>query len=778
MTVPGPVRVLAGGVERDFDGAGPITLGRDPSCDVVVRSPKASRLHARLIVDPHDGWTFEDAGSSNGSFVGGRPVRRAPVGSGLTVRLGHPESGDEVVLGPTGGSEDRTAPGAGQGRSGRRVSGVMTLGRAPSNDVVINDLQVSRHHAEVRRDLSGRVWVVDGDSHNGTFVNGRRIVREALREGDVVGVGRHSFEFRGGVLTECVDEGRVRFEASGLTYRTLSGQTILDDVSFGLDPSSLLAVVGPAGAGKSTLMKALAGTQPATAGRVFYDGADLYRCYDQLRTRVGYVPQEDIVHPQLTLRSALQFAADLRFPADTAQGERSRRVDEVLGELGLRDRADLQVAKLSGGQRKRTNVALELLTAPSLLLLDEPTTGLDPGLVKSLMELFRQLADGGRTVIVITHSLQSIELSDLVLVLSTGGRTAFLGPPPELLPYFGRTDSADVFQDLERGDIDWPARFRTHPFHRRYVRDAVAAHEAPAGKAPARTIPQRPLQPWHIQLRTLARRQLAVLTADWRNFVYLALGVLLPGSALLALIDRRALTPATAPQTDARVLLLALVVAATCIGAANGLREIVKERPIFRRDRAAGMSVGAYLGSKLAVLGAVTVVQVVLLVAIGTGSSGAPLGTRGIIMVSFALAALGALALGLLLSAVVGSSEKAMALIAVVFVGQWLFSGAAVDLHGKPPLQVLGYATSANWGLAAAASGSELYRLEQRCLPGQPVPPGYVGDPPTCDARWRPTGTALALNLAALPVLIAITTAAALAGLDRKEIRRVRPARR
>lgn len=782
MTGPGPLRIRVDGFERVVDGTAPVVLGRDPDCDVVVRSPKASRVHGRLRIDPRDGWIFEDTGSSNGSFVAGRRVQRTIISGGLTVWLGHPEVGEEIVVTATDPpgrplEPEITLPIVGERQSSRRVSGTVRIGRAPSNDIVVDDLRVSRHHAEVIAGPEARISIVDGNSHNGTFVNGRRVAHGELYNGDVVGVGRHSFQLRDGVLDEYVDSGRVRFAASGLTFRTPNGQTILDDVGFVLEPSSLLAVVGPAGAGKSTLMKALVGSQPATDGRVCYGGIDFYESYEELRSRIGYVPQDDILHPQLKLRPALQYAADLRFPADSAAAERSRRVDEVLGELGLRERAELQIAKLSGGQRKRTNVAQELLTKPSLLLLDEPTTGLDPGLVKSMMELFRQLSDDGRTVIVITHSLQSIELCDLVLMLAPGGRTAYVGPPGELLPYFGRTENADVFQDLERGDTDWPERFRSHAFHRRYVVGPLAALIPVPNGLPGREPPQA-LQPWPNQLRTLAHRQVAVLTADWRNFVFLALGVLLPGLAVLAVVGRGALNPDTAPHPDARMLLLALVVAATSIAAANGLREIVKELPIYRRDRAAGMSIGAYLGSKFLVFGVVTIVQVTVLVAIGTAGSQATLSVRAVIVLSLAMAAIGALALGLLISSLVGTSEKAMALIAVLFVGEWLFSGAAVDLQGKAPLQAVGYVTSANWGLAAASSGSDLYRLERRCLPGQTPPPGIVGPAPPCDRRWRPDVRWLAIDLLAVAALIGATAAATLAVLRRKDVGGRRSGRR
>jgi len=220
----------------------------------------------------------------------------------------------------------------------------------------------------------------------------------ALQERDVVSVGHHLFHLVGRQLREYVDEGLVSFEAAELTVRTPAGRTLLDDVSFCLDERSFLAVVGPSGAGKSTLLNALTGFRPAGAGTVSYDGRDLYANYEELRLRIGFVPQQDVLHQTLTVRQALGYAAELRFPEDVAASERSERVEKVLGELGLTEAGDRPINVLSGGQRRRVAVAVELLDEPSLLFLDEPTSGLDPGYERSLMDQMRSIADGGHTV--------------------------------------------------------------------------------------------------------------------------------------------------------------------------------------------------------------------------------------------------------------------------------------------------------------------------------------------------------------------------------------------
>src|SRR5262249_47001522 len=171
-----------------------------------------------------------------------------------------------------------------------------------------------------------------------------------------------------------------------------------------------------------------------TQGRVLFEGHDIHAEYASLRMRIGMVPQDDVVHGQLTVNQALGYAAELRLPPDTNKEDRRQVINQVLEELELTQHAEKRVDKLSGGQRKRASVAMELLTGPSLLILDEPTSGLDPALDRQVMTMLRQLADAGRTVLVVTHSLTYLDVCDQVLLLAPGGRTAFCGPPSQIRP--------------------------------------------------------------------------------------------------------------------------------------------------------------------------------------------------------------------------------------------------------------------------------------------------------------------------------------------------------
>ena len=346
----------------------------------------------------------------------------------------------------------------------------MRIGRVPDNDLVLSDLNVSRHHAELRKSPSGSYEIVDLGSHNGTFVNGQRVTAQMLTEQDLVSIGSSTFRLKDGELIQWVDDGLITFTAQDLVVKVSGGKVLLDRVTFPIPEKCLLGVIGPSGAGKSTLLGALTGMRPADTGTVLYDNRDLYQNYNELRYRIGLVPQESVLHTQLTARRALQYSAELRFPADTKPAERDVRVDEVMTELGLTKHANTRADRLSGGQLKRVNVAQELLTKPSLLFLDEPTSGLDPGLDKSVMEQMRDLAHDGRTVIVVTHSVANLDTCDRLLVLVPGGRIAYYGPPDEGLSYFGQPGWAEVFQAFEAyPDRDWAAEFAASPAYTQYV---------------------------------------------------------------------------------------------------------------------------------------------------------------------------------------------------------------------------------------------------------------------------------------------------------------------
>ncbi|MCD7444582.1 FHA domain-containing protein [Streptomyces lincolnensis] len=729
-------------------------VGRDPSSDIVIDDVRVSWHHAVLRPEA-DHWTLEDENSTNGTYADGRRVHEWDVGPGSVIRFGSPADGPCAVLAnlPPPAPERPSAvsmPGlTGTFRQPTTVRPLPTrtvrIGRADDNDLVIDDLVVSRRHAELRALPDGTYEIVDLGSHNGTFLNGLSVTRAPVGPGDIVGIGHSAFSLVGDQLQEYVDTGEVSLDVQDLTVAVDHGRkTLLDGVSFPVGEKCLLAVVGPSGAGKSTLLNALTGQRPADHGTVLYDGRDLYRDYAELRQRIGLVPQDDILHAQLTVRSALSYAAELRFPQDTAKAERRARVDEVIGELGLEQRAGQPVHSLSGGQRKRVSVALELLTKPSLLFLDEPTSGLDPGMDRSVMHMLRGLADDGRTVIVVTHSVMSLDVCDRLLVLAPGGRIAYYGPPEDALSYFGFTEWPEAFEAFERDrDRDWAGEFHTSAARRRYVQDATAQPRRPREGPVVITPPARP-RSRSAQLRTLVRRYAAALSAD-RTFLAIMIALPFVMGAMA-----RALAGSRLTQETAMNALLILCVGGVLTGAANAVRELVKERVIYRRERAVGLSRSAYLMSKVVVLGTITVVQAVVLtlVALLGVDLNAP-GGEGVVMpplaeitVGVALLAFTAMMLGLLVSALVRKEEVTMPLLVLLAIVQVVFCGALLKLDGVPGLEQLSWLVPSRWALGAMAGTIGLARI---------VPGELTGDP-----LFRHSAGVWLLNIAMLIVLSAV----------------------
>ncbi|GAA2992662.1 ABC transporter ATP-binding protein [Streptomyces fulvorobeus] len=714
-------------------------VGRDPSSDIVIDDIRVSWHHAVLRPET-DHWLLEDEHSTNGTYTGGRRVHEADVGPGSVIRFGSACDGPRALL--VGPEPPATAARTPQRPSAVSMPGAtgtfrqpttvrplpartVRIGRGDGNDLVVDDLLVSRRHAELRALADGTYEIVDLASHNGTFLNGAPVDRAPVAAGDVVGIGHSAFCLVGDELQEFVDTGEVSLDVQGLAVTVDHGRrTLLDEVAFPVGEKSLLAVVGPSGAGKSTLLNALTGLRPADRGRVLYDGRDLYRDFAELRQRIGLVPQDDILHAQLTVRRALGYAAELRFPQDTAAAERQARVSEVMAELGLEQRADQPIHSLSGGQRKRVSVALELLTKPSLLFLDEPTSGLDPGMDRSVMHMLRGLADDGRTVVVVTHSVLSLDVCDRLLVLAPGGRIAYYGPPDEALAFFGFSQWPEAFEAFENDrDRDWAGQYQASAFHQRYILSATAQPRPAVAPAAATVAPPPRTRNWGAQLSTLVRRYAAALSAD-RTFLIIMIALPFVMGAMA-----RALAGSELNRETAMNALLILCVGGVLTGAANAVRELVKERVIYQRERAVGLSRSAYLMSKVVVLGVITVLQAVVLTLVGlVGVDLHAPGGRGVLLpplveitAAVALLSFTAMMLGLLVSALVRKEEVTMPLLVLLAIVQVVFCGALLTLHGVAGVEQLAWLVPSRWALGAMAGTIGLGALVPGKLTADPL---------------------------------------------------------
>ncbi|GAA1106087.1 ATP transporter ATP-binding protein/permease [Nocardioides dubius] len=776
------MRVSGLGESRDFTEA-VVVVGRERGLPITLTHPDVSRRHVEFRrVGEH--WYLVDLGSTNGTWVDGRRIQHEQLRPGVATRvLIGGESGVVLSVTPLAVAPTPAAPAhrpaaptphlqqapmaAGDrlpiAPPGRLTDGhtvlpvnqppdrMLTIGRSRSCDVVIDDPLVSRRHATIT--LGPAPVLRDLGSFNGTFVNGHRISTPAhLQPGAEVTVGNQAFTWTGDNLAARAGRSDLTLYAQNLTTVVKGGRRLLDGMSFELGPSSLTAVIGPSGAGKSTLLGALTGSSPATHGQVLWQGSDLYTHYEQLRFQIGLVPQQDIQHPQLTVRQGLSYAAMLRLPPDTAAAERAQRVETVVGQMQLQRQVDNRIGtQLSGGQKKRVSIATELLTAPPLLFLDEPTSGLDPGLDRDVMHLLRGLADEGRVVMVVTHSVLALDVCDNVLVLAPGGRRAYFGPPAGVLEHFGCRDYPAVFDLLDDPDL-WQ-RIPPPPA-------SVETGRLPAVNAP---VAQPPLQSLGRQLWTLVRRNLAVTVSDKMLLAMLllmplvlgALSRVVQGDAGLSLLSTAGESDAVSHR-EALQRLTILIVAAALMGTAVTIRELVKERPIFQREYAVGLSPGMYLVSKVLVLGTACFAQGVVVTWLATVGLPGPDdgGVAGMGWFEIALAMGGvcfAMAvLGLAVSALVSSSEQTMpALVGVVMV-QLVLCGALVPVAGRAVLEQLAWLAPARWGFAAAAASVNLDLAKEQALErGQ-------GDE-QLDVLYEHSALQWWLNLTVLWILIAAT---------------------
>lgn len=597
-----------------------------------------------------------------------------------------------------------------------KPAGSVTVGRAADNDIVVPDVLASRYHATLT--LTPLGTEIRDTSVNGTFVNGTRVGSAILSEGDVVTVGNIDLVVNGGLLV-CRSETEAATSTGGLEVRDVqyvvdNGKQLLSDISLTARPGTLTAVIGGSGAGKSTLARLIAGYTTPSSGSVTFEGHDIHAEYASLRSRIGMVPQDDVVHRQLTVNQALSYAAELRLPPDTSKADRTRVVSQVLEELDLTKHADTRVDKLSGGQRKRASVALELLTGPSLLILDEPTSGLDPALDLQVMTMLRQLADAGRVVLVVTHSLSYLDVCDQVLLVAPGGKTAYCGPPDGIGEVMGTTNWAKIFSQVGADPEEANRRFRE-----REQPQPPSKSDKPAdlGEPVHTSVPR--------QISTIARRQVRLVIADRAYFVFLALLPFILGALSLTVPGNTGFRP-TGPHTgtpDESAQILALLLpAAAFMGVALTIRDLVGERAIFQREQAVGLSTTAYLLAKTLVFCGFAVLQAAIVTAIVVGGKGTP--SRGAVLLGHSTAAatgelfltvaaacVASAVLGLAISSLVRSSEQIMPLFVVAVMAQLVLCGGMVPVTGRLGLDQLSWLMPARWGYAAAASTVDLRHL-------------------------------------------------------------------
>jgi ABC-type multidrug transport system ATPase subunit/pSer/pThr/pTyr-binding forkhead associated (FHA) protein len=473
-----------------------INIGRDATNEIIINDRIVSGQHLRIVrqgnqfVLIHPSPANQRQRTLNGLLYQGRKIRgdeqfSKPLTNGDIFRIGD-ENGSLITLTYNDGTatpQDTLPP----MQPVKLTDPEITIGRAPDNKVVLPHPQVSAHHAHLVRE-GGTYRILDLNSTNHVYVNSDLTVNYLLKLGDEIRIGPYRLVYEANQLAQYDESNFIRIDAHNLRKTGNNNVILLNNISIVIPPRAFVALVGGSGAGKSTLMDALNGLRPAQEGKVLYNGQDYYRNIAAFSTQLGYVPQDDIVHRDLTVERALYYVAKLRLPSDFTDEQIEQRIKEVLEDVEMTSRRKLLVKKLSGGQRKRVSIALELLANPSLFFLDEPTSGLDPGLDRKMMYLLRKLADKGHTIVLVTHATNNINTCDYVCFLGQGGRLVYFGPPDEAKTYFGKNDFAEIYTSLEPTDenLNIPeeaeARFKLSKEYQEYI--AKPLKEAPTGTEP------------------------------------------------------------------------------------------------------------------------------------------------------------------------------------------------------------------------------------------------------------------------------------------------------
>lgn len=677
-------------------GQSKISIGRKGfKASIEIDSQGISRTHAYIEHLESGILKLIDAQSTNGTFLNGVKINESDLRRGdvITFQKNNPDywlivNADEPEASLEGNEsytpiEHLIAPTQTLYQL-LNEKNTITIGRQDC-DITLANLTISRKHTEITRQDENQFLVKDLGSKNGTFVNGTQISSPTLVSlQDTIQIGK--YEFR---LNKSIDaQAEVREEETVILVEKLNrtiGKAdkrtpILRNINLKIKTGEVVAIMGPSGSGKSTLLKALNGDVPANSGKVYVHGRDFYADYKLLKQDIGYVPQDDIVHKQLSVYDSLYFAARLRLASDVSRQEIDQKISEILSKLGIAHTKDSLVKDLSGGQRKRVSIAVELLSDPSILFLDEPTSPLDPETIEEFLKILKRLAESGTTILMVTHKPDDLDSADKVAFLSKGGYLVYFGDTEHYLEYFEAKNVIGVYaqiNDIEKG------RTQSEKFNSKHP-EAENGHLAnnPKVITPKRRSPFR-------QFYWLTLRYFKIKTNDRLNTALLVLQAPIIALFLAILFEKLML------QT-----LFLMVIASIWLGTSNAAREIINELPVYRRERMFNLQILPYIFSKVSVINFVAFLQVLLLVSMVHFTIGMPYFWQSVALL-FLLSFVSSL-LGLWLSSIFDNPDKVTSLVPLVILPQIMLAGVIQRLNLQS--EWLSFLTISRWGMEASAN--------------------------------------------------------------------------
>ncbi len=747
-------------------------IGRGPDgCQIVINDDKVSKRHAEIVVGDDLSVTIKDLGSTNGTKVNNKSAleqtvvnTKSSITVGLTTLLLVDMKNDadmpRIMIADNKHESPKDDGETEQfGSSTRAIQidrSTINIGRDSSNDIVLEHPMASRKHATITKDAENYT-LTDHNSTNGTYLNGKKIEKGVvLKPADLIHICGYRYLFDGQKLEEYNENtGQLNIDLHRLqkTIKTAEGvsKNLLDDISLSIKPNEFVAILGGSGAGKTTLLGSLTGMNPATSGEITINGRNFYREYNSFRSMLGYVPQQDIVHDELTVWEVLTYAGKLRMPEDTTDLEIAMNAEQVLFNLDLSEQRHVLVRNLSGGQKKRVSIGVELLTKPSIFFLDEPTSGLDPGLEYNMMEMLRKLANQGRTVILVTHATFNIKLCDKVIFLAEGGRLAFYGTPEEALTYFEVDDYAQIYKKIasEKTSTEWADSYYSSEIGKKYKpKKQQMSNESGTDNMDSTSITNKTssFRQWWI----LTSRYNQIIARDKKNITLLFLQPII--IALLILITYYHVSPVfedskyrpvdleiterviasgnievvlerqqdeATRRNDMSSAVAIMVFSAIWLGASNSAREIIKEQAIYKRERLVNLKLIPYLLSKIVPLSFISLLQSALFLFIIFVGLGLPLFWLNV--GAFFLIFIASVMMGLMISALVNNTNNATAAVPLILIPQIILSGAIMPVEYIRPelLQSVFYLAISKWGYELM--GGEILNINNRSALETPI---------------------------------------------------------
>lgn len=694
-----------------------LQMGRLPENDIVVNARVVSGVHGKFKLDGNR-LLYADLNSSNGTVVDADGYRHFLRGnqkyyvlqSGNMLRIQASQSAADksvLILYASGGE-------AGEGAWIHYpiLASQIKIGRDMKNDIVLSTPSVSRFHARIDRRGEG-FSLTDNSSANGVFVNGRRMSGTCpLREKDVIQIANHTLIYTNGMIFYKNTVQGINIEVENVNkYVDHNKKKILDQVNCTIESNEFVAIVGGSGAGKTTLMNAISGFDSRIKGNIYFNGIRVREHFNDLKCLIGYVPQEDIIYENLTLRKMLYYTAKLKMPSDTSKGEIEERIGQVLDMVELSAHQNTYIRKLSGGQKKRASIAVELLADPSVFFLDEPTSGLDPGTEQKLMITLNKLSKSqGKTIVMVTHTTQSLELCDKVIFMGRGGRLCFAGTTREAKQFFDTENLVDIYHMITEEPEAWAEQF-SHFLD--YRRDQQRSREE--------AIPHKKRRAKLSQMMILIARYMELIKNDTQRLILMfAQPVLI--ALLLSVVSNE---NAFFIYDDTKSILFALSCAGIWIGLFNSIQEICKERALLKREYMGNLRLSYYTISKFFVQTLVGAVQSLLMTGIFSLTVGSP--AEGILLsnpfpemfLTVWLTIEASMAMGFVISALVKNGDRAMTLAPFVLIVQLLFSGMLFKLEGMG--SKIAYFTVSKWSVECLGSTAVLNDLPTAIMREMPM---------------------------------------------------------